>query len=125
MDTKNMLTVPEVAERLGLSAHQVYRRLSRGDIPSELGGARGQQYLVDAEVLEDYIAAGQPLSMAKRERSMLGVPEVARMTGFTVEAVRKMCETGKFEYERGAGKNGHYRIKRSSVDAYMTRHFAA
>lgn len=127
MDTigGNKLTVPEVAERLGLTPHQVYRRLGRGDIPAEQGGLRGTKYLVDADDLEKYIAAGQPLTLAKRERSMYTVPEVARMTGYSVETVRNMCKAGKFEYERGTGKGGHYSIHKSSVDDYMTRYFAA
>lgn len=116
-----MLTVAQVAERLGLTAHQVYRRLSRGDIASVMGGMRQQQYFVRPDDLQQYIDAGQPLSVPKRDRMMMTVPEVARVTGFTRETVRRLCYEGQLEFVRGPSRNGHLRIPRHSVNVYMTQ----
>ncbi len=119
MDTTSMLTVPQVAERLGLSVHQVYRRMERGDLPHTLGGRHGRQYLVDDATLQDYIDAGQPLSFPSRDKVMLTASEVAALTGYSTETVRKMCYEGRLPFVRGSGRNGHLRIPREAVDAFL------
>lgn len=123
-DGERVLNVHEVAERAGLTVHQVYRRLKRGDIPATFGGSRNQQYQVRVADLDAYMSAGQPLSQPKRDMSMLKVPDVARMTGFTDETVRRLCYEGRLEYVRGAGTRGHLRIYRDSVMAYLARNAA-
>lgn len=120
-----MLTAEQVADRLGLTRHQVYRRLTRGDLPSVMGGHRGKQYYVRPSDLQAYIDAGQPLSNAARDASWMAVPEVARLTGFTPETVRRMCYEGRLEFVRGSGANGHLRIRRDSVDVYLSVYSAA
>lgn len=119
-----MLTVPEIAQRLGLTTGQVYRRLARGDMPSTMGGIRRQQYFVKPEDLQAYIDAGQPLTVPRRDRSMMSVPEVSRATGFTDETVRKLCYEGRLGYVRGPGANGHLRIQRDSVEQYLSMYSA-
>lgn len=117
MDDK--LTVPEVAEILGLTTGQVYRRLVRGDIPHTMGGIRRQQYFVNESDLQKYIEAGAPLTIPRRDTSMLSVPQAALLLGFTDETIRKMCYEGKLVYVRGPGRRGHLRIARASVDGYL------
>ncbi len=121
---ERLLDVQEVAALTGMTVHQVYRRLKRGNIKSTLGGLRNQQYLVRREDAEAYVSAGQPLTPPKRDGSMLRVPEVAQMTGFTDETVRRLCYEGRLSYLRGAGKRGHLRIYRSSVELLLARNSA-
>lgn len=125
MGDRKMLSVPEVADKLGLTINQVYRRLHRGDLAWEFGGWMNRQYLVDADVLDEYINAGRPLSPPAKDTTMLAVPEVSKLTGFTVETVRKLCYRGVLTYVRGTGKAGHLRIHKASVDAYLKNKAAA
>jgi excisionase family DNA binding protein len=120
MATTVMLTAHEVADRLGMSVHRVYRRLERGDIPFVYGGRHGRQYLVDSDALEKYIDAGQPLGFPERNKSMLSASEVAALTGYSAETVRKLCYEGKMAYVRGSGRTGHLRIPREAVDAFLS-----
>lgn len=120
MDDTGMLTAPEVAEVLGLSLAQVYRRLERGDIAHEFGGWRGRQYMVSRAALQEYIDAGQPLGFPQRNKVMLSASEVASLTGYSAETVRKLCHEGKLAHVRGSGRNGHLRIPREAVDEFLS-----
>lgn len=122
MNSTGMLGPKEVAARLGLSVHQVYRRLARGDIASCKGGWMNKQRLVAEADLQAYIDAGQPFSAPKRDTSMLSVPEVAQLTGFTNDTVRRLCREGVLAYVQGSGKNGHLRIRRESLQRYLSEH---
>jgi excisionase family DNA binding protein len=122
METSRPLNAEQVAERLGLTVHQVYRRLHRGDIPSTLGGRQGKQYFVSSEDLDAYIEAGQPLSEPARwADDTLTVPQVAMMTGLTCDKVRQLCQSKRLDAIRGAGtRTPQYRIFRSSVVDFLT-----
>lgn len=115
------LTVPEVADKLGMSIHRVYRRIQRGDLPAAVGGPRNSQYYVNSDDLDAYIAAhaGKGLSWPAPSRTMLRAGEAAVMLGFTVETVRRLCADGKLACHRGSGVRGHYRIPREAVEKYV------
>lgn len=121
MNTKRRMTVPEIAEKLGMSKHRVYRRIQRGDIPATIGGPRNSQYFVDAADLDEYMshATSEDLTWTSRNHAMLRPAEAAAMLGFTVETVRALCTAGKLVHHRGNGKRGHYRISRESVEEYI------
>jgi excisionase family DNA binding protein len=52
-----LLTIPEVARRLGLHRDTVYRKIERGEIPAlRLGGGHGP-LRVDADELERWLYA--------------------------------------------------------------------
>jgi excisionase family DNA binding protein len=115
----NLLTADQVAERLGLTVHQVYRRLRRGDLPYTADGPQPGKYYVTPEDLQVYIDKGQPLSRPRRDPSMMSVPQVAELLSFTDETVRRLCYEGKLSYVKGTGSNGHLRIPRRSVQQYL------
>lgn len=119
MDDARLLTVAEVAERLSCSTHQVYRRISRGDIKAQQIMRRQLQYRISEAELERYIAAGGGLTAPVPARDMMRVPEVAQRLGFTVETVRRLCYQGRLPYVRGAGEHGHLRIPRAAVDDFI------
>ena len=50
-----LLTVDEVAERLGVHRITVYRRIARGDIPAVRLGGHGAPLRVDADELERWL----------------------------------------------------------------------
>lgn len=120
MPEKDIYTTAEVAEKLGISLHQVYRRIQRGDLKTEQIQVRNLQYRITQAELDRYIAAGGMLSCATvGGRDMLRVPEVAMMTGFTVETIRRMCKEGRIPSVRGAGDKGHLRIPRSAIESML------
>ena len=122
MDLTRSYTVVEVAEKLGISVHQTYRRINRGDLRATQVRIKNMHYRVSAEDLDAYITAGggEVLTpVALDNRTMLTVPEVARLTCFTVETVRRMCYDGRLNYIRGNGPRGHLRIPRESVENYL------
>lgn len=114
----DLLTPKQAAEMLGMTAHQVYRRIHSGALPAVSGSERNSQYLLDPADVQAYIAAGQP-EWTNTGGPMMRVPEVAKLTGFTDETVRRMCYEGVFSYVRGSGERGHLRIHRASVDDYL------
>lgn len=119
MDDARLLTANEVADRLGLTVHQVYRRMRRGDLAYTTDGPHRSTYYVTADALQRYIDAGQRLSKPKRDQSMLSVPQVAAKLNYTDETVRRLCYDGKLAFTKGAGRNGHLRIPREALDAYL------
>lgn len=128
LDPARNYTAHEVAEALGISVDKVYRRINRGDLPANLVRERSVHYRVRGADLLEYIEAGQSdkLSPPKQgDQQMLGVPEVARMTGFAVETVRRMCYDGRLPYVRGASERGHLRIPRAAVQELLGRHTAS
>lgn len=109
----------QVAERLGLTLHQVYRRLQRGDIPYTTGGPTGAAYLVQEEDLQAYIDAGQPLSAPGADQSTLSVRETAEVLGLPFDRIKAMCRKGVLEHTRAGRTRSHLRIFRSAVERYM------
>lgn len=127
MDNPALLTVQEVAEKLGMSKYRVYRRIHRGDIPSKPSRAGNSHYLVAPEDLDAYIAAGgeaKTLSEPKIAPSpYLTTAEAAQLTGFTVETIRTMCYEGRLPFIRTGGKaRGHLRIPRVAVQELLNSH---
>lgn len=123
MDTARLLTVDEAATKLGMTSFQVYRRLQRGDLAYTSGGRHGSQYMIDSGDLEKYIEAGQPLSAPKQPPSIYyTVPQAAALTGLTCESVRNLCLDGTLRFVRGEGKNGHFRIFKADVQAFIAEH---
>jgi excisionase family DNA binding protein len=114
------LTVIEAAERLGLSAHQLYRRIQRGDLnaPTMTVDSRRSYRISEAEI-ERYLRDGKPLTVPTRSNHFLSTAEVAKMTGYTTETVRRYCKTGIFRFKRGKGSNAHFRILAADVAAYL------
>lgn len=118
-DNAQRLSTPEVAQKLGLTVHQVYRRMHRGDIAYTVGPRGGHQYLVHPDELQRYIDAGQQLTAPKNsDPNYLTVGETARRLGFAPETIRRFCLEGKLVYLRGRGHNGQYRVTRESVAAF-------
>lgn len=121
MNDSRMLTVDEVAQRLGISKHMVYRRIARTDIKAVEVRKPVMQYLIAESDLEAYIANGGELTPPQiNNRAMLRVPEVAQILGFTTETIRRMCYEGQLPYVRGAGVRGHLRVPRQAVESFKT-----
>lgn len=119
MVTKNnMLGVEQVAEQLGLTVHQVYRRINRGDLVAEVAATPKHERVVSAAEVARYKAAGMPLTPPRREGRMLRVPEVCKLIGYSDVVVRQLCEKGVLNGRRN-GDRGHYRITRESVERYL------
>lgn len=115
------LTTAQVAERLDLSLHQVYRRIHRGDLPAKQVQERNVQYRISEADLADYekrMHDGALTPARVRPTDALRIPEVARLTGFTVETIRKLCKEGRIAHFRGAGARGHVRITRQALDDF-------
>jgi excisionase family DNA binding protein len=117
------LRIDEVVERLGLTRHQVYRRIGSGQLPASVERGDKLRYVVSEEDLEKYLAdGGSNRRMGRQFGEILRVPDVAAVLGFTAETVRRMCLNGDLAYVRGSGPRAQYRIPRASVNAYLTRH---
>lgn len=110
------MTANQVASHLGLTVHQVYRRMRRGDLKFFTDGPARSAYYVRPADLDAYIAAGAGLSKPKKDTTWMSVSEVAFLLGFTDETVRRLCKEGRWTVTRGTGRNGHWRILRSSVE---------
>lgn len=124
MDNAALLTVEQVAEKLGISKHRVYRRIHRGDIPAKPSRAGNAHFLVDPDDLQRYIAAGQGASRLSEPKiapsPMMSTTEVAQATGLAVETIRAMCYEGRLPFVRTGGKSrGHLRIPRDAVNAML------
>ncbi len=120
MDDARTLSAHEVAAKLGLTVHQVYRRIQRGDLPAVMGGRQGKQFLVKDIDLQAYIDAGQPLSDPARDHAMISTSEAAMLTGLTPQTIRRLCEQGLLEYRRESGRSAPLRIFRGSVNNYLS-----
>lgn len=113
-----MLTVEEVMQSLGLSRHQVYRRIASGVLPASTHHLGKLRYLVSESAVEHYRqTCDDPRPMPVNDR--MRVSDVAAKLGFGTETVRRMIQRGELDAVRGTGARGHYRISRASVDAYL------
>lgn len=117
-----LLTVPEVAGRLGITTYRVYRRIQRGDLKASLSRQGNVQYLVAADELQRYIDAGGSAVLTPPQRvdndDWMSTGSVAMLTGYSPEAIRKMCYQGQLKYSRGA-RGSHLRICRASVESLL------
>lgn len=125
MDDSALLTVQQVAEKLGISKYRVYRRIHRGDIPSVPSRAGNAHFLVAQDDLDNYIAAGGGdtfLSAPKQARNpMMSTAEVAIATGFSVETVRQLCYDGRLPFVKGRTGRGQLRIPRVAVEELLNK----
>lgn len=114
-----MLTVAQVASQLGITRYQVYRRITRGNLPATYAQQGSNHYLIRQSAVDTYIDAGGPLFInpgRTDDDGMLRVPEVAIATGYPAEVIREMCRDGRLPAEKGLGLKGQYRIPREAVD---------
>lgn len=123
MDNNASVTVAQAAERLGVSRYQVYRRIMRGDLPASKVNSDNVHYEISEKDLTEYIAAGggrvlsPPRIEADIDDDTMRVPEVAILTGYSAETIRRMCHEGKLPHTKGRGLKGQFRIPRSALDA--------
>lgn len=118
MSDTRLLTVAEVAERLGLTEQRVYRRITRGDLPAERVMLRTPQYRIREEDLQTYIDAGGGLTPPKANPLWLSTGEAARLTGISQAEIRRMCRAGDLRH-RVETEGGHYRIDRLAILALV------
>lgn len=122
MTENGLLTVDETAQRLGLSRHQIYRRISSGYIRARLGMSGNRAcFLIEEEAISEYIAnrSGDRVTVSEPLRTTLSPSEVAVLTGIRADKVREMCDSGELDHWRAAtrsGRQGRYRIPREAVD---------
>lgn len=125
MDDDASITVAQAAIRLGISRYQVYRRIMRGDLPATKVNSDNVHYEISEKDLAQYIAAGggrvlsPPRIEVDRDDDTMRVPEVAMLTGFSAEAIRRMCHEGKLPHIKGQGPKGQFRIPRSALAEYV------
>jgi excisionase family DNA binding protein len=123
MYDKPLLTVKEVCDELGLTKYQVYRRIVRGDLKALRVHRPNIHYQIRSEDLQRYIDAGGGTAMLSEPAGdgpdMMRVSDVALMTGFTDDTIRRMCYSGRLPYIKGRGVRGHLRIPRAAVVALL------
>ena len=125
MEDDASVTVAQAAIRLGISRYQVYRRILRGDLPATKVNSDTVHYEISEKDLDEYITAGggrvlsPPRGELDCDDETMRVPEVALLTGFSAEAIRRMCHEGKIPYTKGHGQKGQFRIPRSALAEYV------
>ena len=114
MNTEYM-RVADVAEKLGLTDKQIYRRIHDGRLHAELGVADGKScYLIPTSAVDGYVDGG--LDVHQPEQSQwLRPAEVGRFLGYSTEQVRRMVTDGELPARRN-GQRGHIRIPRAAVE---------
>lgn len=121
MDEHAQVTVTQAAKRLGISRYQVYRRIMRGDLRATKSRNSNIHWVINTKDLDNYIAAGgadvlsEPRPLPRLDDT-LRVPEVALLTGYSAETIRRMCRDGSLPYRKGTGRKGHFHIPRSAVE---------
>jgi excisionase family DNA binding protein len=113
-------SVEQAAGRLGLTRHQVYRRIQTGQLPASVVRTGTRRFVVSDADIEKYLAG----ELAAEEPLLLKASVVATKLGMSVEMVRRLCEQGDLVHRRGPGRRGgpgHYYITRESVDEYLSR----
>jgi len=115
MEEPRQLTVPEAAERLGLTDQQVYRRISRGDLAATTILARNPQFRLAEDEVERYKAAGLAISPTRPNPSWVTTTEAARRTGMSQAEIRRMCNAGELASRRGPSATGAYKIHVDSL----------
>lgn len=119
MNQETLYTVREVADMLGISRYQVYRRIVRGDLRAIEYRQGNIHYMITEKALQEYRSAGggDVLSAPRPpDPRMMRVSQVAIETGYSVETIRQMCHEGRIPCTKGRGDKGHYRIPRAAVE---------
>lgn len=120
MDNHALMSVDEVAEKLGISKHRVYRRIHRGEIPASGARSGNSKFLVHPADLDEYIKNGggadTRVIAEKAKNPMMSTSEVALATGWSVEYIRAMCYRGELPYVKGSSPRGQLRIPRAAVE---------
>lgn len=115
-----LLTVREVAEKLGITRFRVYRCIQRGDLPSVPARTGNTLFLVDEDDLQAYIDAGGPDNYDPQAAVLNGkwitTGEAARRTGLTMTVIRGMCHSGQLKFIQGGGPNGRLHVRASSIE---------
>lgn len=111
--------VEQAGERLGLTRHQVYRRIQSGQLPATVDHTGKRRFLVAESDIEKYLAGDQ--GATQEDPLLLKAASVASMLGLSVEMVRKLCDQGELAHRRSGNGRGHYYIPRESVDEYLSR----
>lgn len=122
MTDSTVLNVEQAAELLGISKWQLYRRIDRGNLKAIRSRRGTEHYEILKADLDAYIAAGGGDVLDPKDREddeMLRVGEVARITGFAPETIRRMCYAGRLPYVKGAGIKGQLRVPRGAVTFLM------
>lgn len=119
MNAETLYTVREVADILGISRYQIYRRIVRGDLPAIEYRQGNIHYMITGKALAEYqLAGGGDVLTPPRptQPQMMRVSQVAIETGYSVETIRQMCADGRIPCTKGRGDKGHYRIPRSAIE---------
>ncbi len=126
-DFPALFTVEEVAEKLGISKYQVYRRIDRGDLKAtrfrRRVGNTHSSLLVTEQSLNAYIAEGGPKVLSPPRRPVtpwMSTREVSEVTGYDQKRIRELCLSDALVYRRGNGNRGQYWIFRDSVNAMIS-----
>lgn len=122
-----LLTVEEVAERLGLSKYQVYRRIDRGDLrvtPFRRQNPKWKhpRLLVDEASVQAYLDAGGPGRVSYAPKVVgewMTTREAAELTGLSPARIRELCTDGALTFRKGPGPRAQYRVSRDSMTAFL------
>jgi excisionase family DNA binding protein len=119
-----LLTVKEVAEKLGITTFRVYRRIQRGDLKTTPARRGNVQFLIHPDDLQDYIdAGGEDILSSPRPSGDAGwitTGEAAQRTGLTMETIRAMCYSGRLLFTRGSGFGGRIHVSSASIDELLS-----
>jgi excisionase family DNA binding protein len=120
-----LLTVEEVAEKLGISKYQVYRRIDRGDLRvtpfrRQRPEWKHPRLLIAAQEVQEYTAAGRHLTyVPKMPGEWMSTREVGEVLGISPDRVRELCNEGALVWRKGRGVRGQYRVRRDSVNSML------
>lgn len=99
---KSHISIPELAQQLGISRIAVYQKVKSGQIRAE---KIGRNYVIPVAAMETPQPAG-PVSMPKAVKitAMMTIPELARKLGISRIAVYQQVRSGKIK-ARKVGRN--------------------
>jgi excisionase family DNA binding protein len=119
MSDESVFSVDEAGRRLGLTRHQIYRRIQNGKIHAVVDRDGRRRFVVPESEIQRYLAGGS--SEPEDTGALLRSAEVATKLGLSVEMVRRLCEEGGLAHRRSRAGRGHYLIPRASLDEYLSR----
>lgn len=119
-----MLTVSDVCRRLGQSKYTVYRLIHEGRLPAVRVEGQRHKYLVEENVLEDYLESQDYFATPVAEHDgpvLLTAAEVAAILRCSVETVRRLASSPESSLSgiRNPGVNSHWRFDRDAVLDYL------
>lgn len=109
----NYVLAPEAAEILGLSIHQMYRMMHRGEMPYVY---YGRNYLIRKTDLNDCLRRNPTIL---RKDQTVSVADAARMSHLNQSTVRWLCLNGTFRHRKTGAKGARLHIDRDSVTKFM------